>query len=349
MTCWDVLDVPSDSDRSAIRKAYARLIKQFRPDESPKEFQDINAAYEEALHRLRYPYLYDDSDAEGLEVEGDENSEREGADYEEVPEEFFPPGMTKEIFANIDEAIKNLPENEMIVEVDGFRLTRGENPEDGFAIEKLFDPDNDTFRENLDAGSRVELDRLLGELERIFETEDAANPRHWEFLSSCDRLLDAEFRYQLTGELLRNIAHYNLARSAAQAPIGIVAMSCLDRYLNFSDASCSDYHQISEREWHALRMPHRMKNVFSSGEAGSFGVKGGKFKRNGKGGGSDAINREFIEVDTLKFVFSCGWVALLIFGSIAIVKNGFSEFIFVLALFAAILFGLVLSNIENEK
>jgi hypothetical protein len=48
-----LLGVATDADTDAIRKAYARLIKIYRPDRSPAEFQRIHAAYQEAKPRER--------------------------------------------------------------------------------------------------------------------------------------------------------------------------------------------------------------------------------------------------------------------------------------------------------
>ncbi len=42
---WTVLAVPEDADPAEIRRAYARLIKHYRPDRAPAEFQRIHAAF----------------------------------------------------------------------------------------------------------------------------------------------------------------------------------------------------------------------------------------------------------------------------------------------------------------
>lgn len=44
-----LLGIAPDADGKAIRQAYARLIRIYRPDRAPREFQRIHAAFEEAL------------------------------------------------------------------------------------------------------------------------------------------------------------------------------------------------------------------------------------------------------------------------------------------------------------
>ncbi|MFM0055852.1 J domain-containing protein [Paraburkholderia phytofirmans] len=46
---WDVLGIESTADERAVRRAYARLLKQQRPDEDAEAFQRLRYAYESAL------------------------------------------------------------------------------------------------------------------------------------------------------------------------------------------------------------------------------------------------------------------------------------------------------------
>lgn len=49
MTCWTVLGLPEDADKRSIKRQYASLLKQHRPDEDPEGFQRLREAYEQAL------------------------------------------------------------------------------------------------------------------------------------------------------------------------------------------------------------------------------------------------------------------------------------------------------------
>lgn len=50
MNCWEVLGIEPTSDEKEIKKAYARLLKQYHPEENPEEFKQIQAAYQQCLH-----------------------------------------------------------------------------------------------------------------------------------------------------------------------------------------------------------------------------------------------------------------------------------------------------------
>jgi hypothetical protein len=51
---WDILELdPATATERDVKRAYARLIKAYRPDTNPVEFQQVREAYEYALHVLR--------------------------------------------------------------------------------------------------------------------------------------------------------------------------------------------------------------------------------------------------------------------------------------------------------
>lgn len=51
MNAWEVLEIEPTSDKKEIKKAYARLLKQYHPEENPEEFKQIQAAYQQCLHQ----------------------------------------------------------------------------------------------------------------------------------------------------------------------------------------------------------------------------------------------------------------------------------------------------------
>lgn len=55
MNPWQTLGVEHGANKREIKRAYSKLIKQHRPDDSPSEFQNIRAAYEQLLATLSDP------------------------------------------------------------------------------------------------------------------------------------------------------------------------------------------------------------------------------------------------------------------------------------------------------
>ncbi len=71
---WDVLGIEPTSDERAVKRAYARLLKQNRPDKDPKAFQELRDAYEWCLRATKWSD-YDDEfdDDERVDEAGAEN------------------------------------------------------------------------------------------------------------------------------------------------------------------------------------------------------------------------------------------------------------------------------------
>lgn len=53
-TFWQTLGLDDDADERSIKRAYARLLKQNRPDDDPEAFQRLRNAYEDALEDVRW-------------------------------------------------------------------------------------------------------------------------------------------------------------------------------------------------------------------------------------------------------------------------------------------------------
>jgi hypothetical protein len=58
---WDVLDLEPTTDKKSIKKAYAILLKKYKPDEFPSEFQQIQQAYQLALNWVKQAARHDDN------------------------------------------------------------------------------------------------------------------------------------------------------------------------------------------------------------------------------------------------------------------------------------------------
>lgn len=74
---WGVLGLRPTADTQLVRRAYAALIRQFRPDSHPREFARVRQAYELAQEQASYFSQY-----EADEPDGHETDEADGRDAE---------------------------------------------------------------------------------------------------------------------------------------------------------------------------------------------------------------------------------------------------------------------------
>ena len=63
MDCFKILEIDFTTDKKEVKKAYARLLKKYHPEENPIKFEEINKAYIEACNISEYNFIensYDD-------------------------------------------------------------------------------------------------------------------------------------------------------------------------------------------------------------------------------------------------------------------------------------------------
>lgn len=64
MSCWTILSLPADADTRSIKRQYAILLKQTRPDEDPEGFQRLREAYEQALSIKEWEQLHENDSSD---------------------------------------------------------------------------------------------------------------------------------------------------------------------------------------------------------------------------------------------------------------------------------------------
>lgn len=80
---WQILGIEPTDDIKAIKKAYARLAKQYNPEEHPEEFQRIHTAYRQACaYASSAHHNSDDKDAAVIADASESQSEQCEMEYD---------------------------------------------------------------------------------------------------------------------------------------------------------------------------------------------------------------------------------------------------------------------------
>lgn len=89
MNCWKVLGIEPTQNKKEIKKAYAKLLKQYHPEENPEEFKQIQEAYQQCLHP--------DQDIESVSYKQEEKTENMEIEPISIREEneIVPPPVPK--------------------------------------------------------------------------------------------------------------------------------------------------------------------------------------------------------------------------------------------------------------
>lgn len=83
---WEILGISPTSDIKTIKSAYSKLAKQNNPEEHPEEFQEINAAYRQAMeyarkHKSSASHSGDNTDNQELRRHSSEQDDADGYDF----------------------------------------------------------------------------------------------------------------------------------------------------------------------------------------------------------------------------------------------------------------------------
>ena len=89
MNAWEILGIEPTSDKKTIKRAYAKLLKQYHPEENPEEFKQIQEAYQQCLHP--------DQDIESVSYKQEERTENMEIEPISIREEneIVPPPVPK--------------------------------------------------------------------------------------------------------------------------------------------------------------------------------------------------------------------------------------------------------------
>ncbi|MEQ3724294.1 RDD family protein [Alcanivorax sp.] len=230
MPPWDSLQIEPTADARAIKRAYAKQLKQTRPDENPQGFQQLHEAYKQAL---TWAEQQSSQDAPAAPLEGwhsDPLSPPVGAaphepvetrpepEPEQVPGPAHTPPPSHDTFVTDPEPDETLKQASWSVQ-----LTATPPPP--------IDDDPDPLDTSNDPiVSADEQDQTLAALlsqarDLVQQPTDTQQADRWHFLTRTSLILDDTFNHRL--------GHALFALLAEQQQSGQLSLSCPEiRYLN---------------------------------------------------------------------------------------------------------------------
>ncbi|WP_154222576.1 DnaJ domain-containing protein [Marinicella rhabdoformis] len=173
---WDVLGTEETNDKKVIKKAYAKLIRKYRPDEAPEKFQEINQAYQYALTLLKSNQA--DDDVVAVTPEYPKKNESEEVQTES-------PIDVADDVAEVESVVSEFTHTQEIDDV----------------IEEVEEDD-------------TELNLANDILEQFHQMAFAEYKRKkkaesWNFLNQYHEIQDLQLRDSLSKELFKRVAEYN--------------------------------------------------------------------------------------------------------------------------------------------
>lgn len=193
MNCWEVLGIEPFSDKKTIKIAYAKLLKKHRPDEDPEGFQQLHAAYKNALQWTQVDYS---------------------------PEET--PWMTDEGKPIVSaESVWNYDPDPLVSETNSaeteLTLKAQQYPDDAWPIEP--EPPELTDEEKvLLAEINDQEDSLSEDWEILYDRvnefvkvpKQANNLDSWRFIESLPSMRDLDFRKATSDKIFEVVAELNV-------------------------------------------------------------------------------------------------------------------------------------------
>lgn len=193
MNCWEFLNIEATSNKRAIKKAYAILLKQHKPDEQPEAFQQLHDAYKEAL------YWSDIIAEEEHDETPDIDPKLKSDSFEfKVNDDFN--DETNQVF-DIESRVNDNAE---------YNTNSAEHSENEFLLnENLDEYDNYTELEEdlLDTEDKKLLEQLISQIDSKISNKQFPTPNKLEFLKSETRLLDWDFNNRLSVAVLELMAN----------------------------------------------------------------------------------------------------------------------------------------------
>jgi hypothetical protein len=205
MNPWKTLNIDPTDDKKLIKKAYAVLIKQYKPDEHPEKFKEIQAAYKTALAMRQW------------QVEEMPNNEGEVTESQPNDSDIkFPDETNDEKNTGSENQYKNHDRNDFVLseaQVDEsdleFKSQHEQESSNEFSLSKA-----PVYKKELELQQIQQniIDELYKQIHAMaFAPLVIKNKRNnWNFIENFYKIDDIVLKSEVAIEVFNKVAEYNL-------------------------------------------------------------------------------------------------------------------------------------------
>ncbi|MFM2318182.1 MAG: hypothetical protein RLZZ215_803 [Pseudomonadota bacterium] len=219
---WEILELTADADQKAIKQAYARKLKQTRPDDDPEGFKVLHDAYKQALAWSSYQEFIDHD-----EDEDEQSTEQALQPSENLTEHIIEPKTALELTRSVPPTLsletEPTPYQPLVLQTaeqeampvitqantsepdatPSLILHPLEPPEQQAQLAPVWNQEVSAFE--------VDWQHFQQQFSINIHNETARkNPKDWVFLEQLPSFIDLEFRERLSHELFGFISESNL-------------------------------------------------------------------------------------------------------------------------------------------
>ncbi|WP_444894478.1 RDD family protein [Microbulbifer sp. TRSA001] len=209
MNPWAILEINPVTDARAIKRAYAKKLKQTRPDEKPEEFQALHAAYKQAL-KLAEQLQEEATGLTEASLGASSTGLAENTNHERVNSErvaVLGGAQEVEVRPSADGISTPPVAEELSVkqESDSEPLEQSERvspDKQSSESQETRDPDRDLRIE--------EFRRVLKQVDEMLNNHlEMSLEKNWDFLTKSPYMLDEEYNWNLGLSVFERFAQFN--------------------------------------------------------------------------------------------------------------------------------------------
>ncbi|UHQ55073.1 RDD family protein [Microbulbifer sp. YPW16] len=213
MNPWQLLEIAPTGETRTIKRAYAKKLKQTRPDEKPHEFQRLHAAYKQALRLAAEQSQTDASDGSGPGEVAAEMQPEVSAPLEPLAESTGS-GINSAPVPAAAEPGNHAGTEQQASHQQPESASAQEEPVPAAGLSPSVDEQEAEQRRN----ARIdEFHRVLAQVDAVLADPARINARaSWQFLADSPFILEEEYNWNLGLGVFQRVARYSVAVAGSQ-------------------------------------------------------------------------------------------------------------------------------------